>query len=327
VVRCANPADADFPPLVRECDGLIELTAHADEGGGDHRCPSCERIVFPDSDDKQRFDTLAVRLKQAGVEAYLITCCGDLAAGRAFVNGVLTLPVQGLNAALCLVEHCSDERWLGRGPALAQPCVYVTVEPEAAPRTIRDDAIAHVELTVALVRLVDLRAVIVERATRPPAVLSNLDVPVYGLGARPISPRTEMPQQVRRFLLSCSGDGVFVDGLLIVRASRTTACLVMQALIARFVAALAVGGSVAPMTTDDLADAVQQRISGVQDAQTIRRIIVRIRSDIADAVRRTTGQPIGDNDVIETVSRTGAADGAQGYRLNPATVTLGAPTA
>jgi len=40
LVRCANPADGDFTPLLRDCDGLIELRENVDEGGGDYRCPT-----------------------------------------------------------------------------------------------------------------------------------------------------------------------------------------------------------------------------------------------------------------------------------------------
>jgi len=42
-----------------------------------------------------------------------------------------------------------------------------------------------------------------------------------------------------------------------------------------------------------------------------------------DTVRQHTGKPIGEHDVIETVSRSGANEDAEGYRLNPRSVALG----
>jgi hypothetical protein len=48
-----------------------------------------------------------------------------------------------------------------------------------------------------------------------------------------------------------------------------------------------------------------------------------MRESIVDTVRQQTGKPIGEHDVIETVSRSGADEDADGYRLNPRSVALG----
>ena len=77
-VRCANPVDADFPPNLRDCSGLIDLRDGADEGGRDYRCPECERAVFPEADDKERYETLSVHLRQDGIESFLIERCGEV---------------------------------------------------------------------------------------------------------------------------------------------------------------------------------------------------------------------------------------------------------
>ncbi|MBK8211653.1 MAG: hypothetical protein IPK78_18560 [Rhodospirillales bacterium] len=53
-------------------------------------------------------------------------------------------------------------------------------------------------------------------------------------------------------------------------------------------------------------------------------MIDRLRDEIADAIRKTTGKPIGEHDIIENVSRSGAGKRAKGYRINPRTVTLAA---
>jgi hypothetical protein len=322
VVRCANPDDGDFPPLARVCDGMVTLRPNADEGGGDYQCPICERIVFPTAYRKHQFDTLTILLDPKGIEQYLISQCGDLVRGRQFQNGVLILPVAGLNAALCLVDFCSDAQWLGRNAAAARSCVYVTVGTDVAPRMMREDAIAHVELAEILLGSMDLRAALIDRVGHTLANLLNVDLPVYALGARPIAPTPEGSPSPRRFVVALTAEGFWVDGLLVVKAERVTAILILRALRERFVDGLTSGGVVAPMSADDLANAVQRGGAKTQDADTMRKTIDRIRADIASAIRKT-GKPIGEDDVIENVSRTKTVTGAQGYCLNPQSVVLG----
>lgn len=325
-VHCASAQDGDFPPPDRHCDGLIELRPEADEGGGAYRCPRCERIVYPEAEQKQQYDSLVVHHRQAGIEAFLIDRCGELAAGRAFVGGVLALSVQGTNAAVCLVDYCSDASWLGRGFGVNQRCVYVTVGPEVAPRLLSEDAVAHIELVDVLIDGKDLSATIIERATSLPTVLANIDPLVYSLGARPVAPELRAGAEPRRlFRLCVSPKGLFIDGLLAVRVERrATALAIMQVLMKAYAEAAASGGTVEPITADTLADAVEPLVFGtIEDADSIARHIPRIRKSIIETIRQHTGKPIGQHDVIETVSRSGADEDGVGYRLNPRKVTLG----
>ena len=325
-VRCANPQDGDFPPLNRHCDGLIDLRPVADEGSGHYRCPACERIVFPTADRKRQFDSLVVHLRQAGIEAFLIDRCGEPAIGRVFVGGLLTLPLEGINGFVCIVDYCTDERWYRRSTAAGQPCVYVTVGPDKASQILDDDAIARVELVDILLGTKDLQALLTDRARRGPALLANVDVPVYALGARPIAPGLrEAAEPPRVFHLCLSPEGLLVDGLLAVRVQRrATAMAIMQVLMKTYAEAAASGCTVVPMTADTLADAVEPLVVGtVEDADSIARHIPRIRKSIIETVRQQTGKPIGQHDVIETVSRSGAGEDAEGYRLNPRSVALG----
>jgi hypothetical protein len=325
-VHCASARDDDFPLPNPHCDGLIELRTEADEGGGAYRCPRCDRIVYPEAEQKQQFDSGIVHHRQAGIEALLIDRCGELAAGRTFAGGILALSVQGINAAVCLVDYCSDTRWLGRGFGANQRCVYVTVGPDTAPRMLREDAVAHVELVEVLLGLKDLPATILERVTSLPGLLANIDPLVYSLGARPITPELREPAEQRRiFHLCLSPEGLLVDGLLAVRVQRrATALAIMQVLMTAYAEAAASGRTVEPVTPDTLADAVQPLVVGtIEDADSIARHIPRIRKSIIETVRRHTGKPIGQHDVIETVSRSGADEDGVGYRLNPRSVALG----
>jgi hypothetical protein len=91
----------------------------------------------------------------------------------------------------------------------------------------------------------------------------------------------------------------------------------------RFMDAAMSGGPVKPITARDLADALDPRAERFEDADSIARHIPRMRESIIDTVRQQTGQPIGEHDIIETVSRSGSDEDADGYRLNPRTVALG----
>jgi hypothetical protein len=99
---------------------------------------------------------------------------------------------------------------------------------------------------------------------------------------------------------------------------------IMQVLIKTFAEAVASARTVEPMTAEMLADAVQPIIGPVDDVDSIARNIRRLRKSFTDNMRRLTGKPIGEHDIIETVSRSGADEDAEGYRLNPRHVVLGA---
>jgi hypothetical protein len=324
-VQCAWSLDGDFPPLSHHCDGLIDLRPDGDEGGGHHRCPRCERIVYPEADGKQVFESLVVHLNQAGIEAFLMDRCGDLAAGRDFADGVLTVPVRGINAFVCLIDYCSDDPWRRHSTAIGQPCVYVTIDADRAAGILDDEAIARVALADLVLGTKDLRTVLMDRATTRPARASNIDFSIYTLGTRPIPAARQDESKVRRvFHLWLSPAGLFVDGLLAIRVQRrATAMAIMQVLMRTYAEAAASGRTVEPMTPDALADAVEPFIGTVEDADSIARHIPRIRKSITETVRRQTGKPIGQHDVIETVSRSGVDEDAEGYRLNPRSVALG----
>jgi hypothetical protein len=105
---------------------------------------------------------------------------------------------------------------------------------------------------------------------------------------------------------------------------RATALAIIQVLLKTYAEAAASGCTVVPMTAEALADAVEPLVvSTVEDADSIARHIPRIRKSIMETVRQQTGKPIGEHDVIETVSRSGADEDAVGYRLNPRSVALG----
>jgi hypothetical protein len=325
-VRCALPQDQDFPPPFSNCPGLIDLRSTGDEGGGGYRCPHCERIVYPEADGKQVFERVIVHLNRSGIEAFLIGRCGDLATGRPFADGVLTVPVQGINAFVCLIDYCSDDPWHRHSTAIGQPCVYVTIDPDRAAGIVDDEAVTRVALADLVLDTKDLRAALTDRATARPARASNIDVSIYALGTRPIpAARPEEAKTRRVFHLWLSPAGLLVDGLLAIRAERrATAMALMQVLMRAFAEAVMSGGSVEPMTPDELADAIEPLVDeAFYDADYIAKNIRRIRNSIINTVRKHTGEPIGEHDIIETASLSGADVGGDGYRLNPKSVALG----
>ena len=324
VVRCADPLDQDYPPPSRDCDGLIALRPEVDEGGGDYRCPSCERIVFPAADEKRRYPQTTVVLKRSGIERYLVNTLGAPAKGRSFCDGVLKLPTAGLNAFVCLVEFCSDRQYLRRATAIAQPCVYVTIEPDTPGRLLADAGIRHVELADILTGKVCLTDQLTDAATSASSTMANVDVAILATGALMVGTPAAQSSRRRRFAVQAHPTGFWVDDRLIVDPSRSSACRILQALVQQYAEALAAGADVRALSVEDLADTVEEGEADARDAESIRRTLDRVRDQITTAIRRDTGKAIGANDVIETVSRTGTLKGAKGYRLNPHTVVLAA---
>lgn len=324
VVRCADPLDKDFPPPIRDCDGHIILRSNVDEGGGDYRCPSCERLVFPTVDEKRRYEAITVFPQRSGIEKYLIDALGEPAKGRSFRDGVITLPTDGLNAFVCVVEFCTDRRYLLRSAATTQPCLFVTIEPDTPARLLNDSPIHHVGLAEILTGEVYLASRLATVAPSTPSTLTNMDLQIFPAAAVRVGPPLSLVAQSRQFVVRCGKAGFSVDGLLIVAAARKTPFRILRELAQRFAANLAAGEDPAPMLVEDLADIVQVDEEDARDVESVRRAIDRVRDEITATVRRQTGRPIGDNDIIETVSRTGAIKGAKGYRLNPRTVALAA---
>jgi hypothetical protein len=225
-----------------------------------------------------------------------------------------------------LIDYCSDDPWHRHSTAIGQPCIYVTIDADRAAGIVDDEAVTRVALADLVLDTKDLRAALMDRATARPARASNIDVSIYALGTRPIqAARPEEAKTRRVFHLWLSPEGLVVDGLLAIRAERrATAMALMQVLMRTFAEAAVSGGTVQPMTANELADAVEPLVDGaVDDADSIARSIRRIRSSVIDTRRKHTGEPIGEHDIIETASLSGADVGGDGYRLNPKSVALG----
>ncbi len=319
-VKCAHPDDKDFPPRSRDCYGLIDLRPHADEGGGDYQCPNCDRIVYPESYRKKKFDRLLVQHRLDGVESYLIEACGELAAGRSFKNGVLTMPIDGMNGAVCIVDYCTDERWNRRSTAVNQPCVYVTVGPDKFAQVLQEEAISRVELVDIVLGKMDIGALLISRVEGSPR-LTNIDLSVSTLGVHPILPEVQGTTATpRTFNLHFSPAGLHINGLLAIRNDQEASIQILRVLVQEYVSSLMSGGPVKSLVDAKLAEHLN-----ITDARSAARQVAPIRNSITKTVRREIGLPIDEHDVIETVSRSGVdtSDGQKGYRLNPRSVALG----
>jgi len=62
-VRCAEPGDSDFSRSNRHCPGQIYLGRSNQDW---LRCPECERLVYPEEDQKRSFRELCVRVLPQG---------------------------------------------------------------------------------------------------------------------------------------------------------------------------------------------------------------------------------------------------------------------
>ena len=155
--------------------------------------------------------------------------------------------------------------------------------------------------------------------------MTNVDIPIFAAGALPVAPGVPAPRN-RRFAVRSHSTGFSIDDRLIVVRREHQLAAFFRHFSSGLLTDLSAGGDVRPISVEELADIVQENEDDVRDAESVRRTIDRVRDQITAVIRRETGRPIGDNDIIETVSRTGALKGSRGYRLNPRTVMLAAAT-
>lgn len=321
-VRCAEPRDRDFPPPVRDCAGRVEVDGGLDEENEEIRCPDCERPVYPHRFAKRRRTALIVDLRSDGVLAFVAALGGDAGHGREVASGVLRFEVGPFGVTVVVVDYCQDARFLDRAWAAHQPCLFVAVSPFAFGRILPEEWLFRVTLAELLAGISSLPDLLSRAAARTRAgTLLNPVVPVYAPFAPPILD-TPAPAFPRRFRVSLAADGIRVEDVLVVPARAAALVDVLAVLIRRFAQTLDTGGVPDLMTIHDLADEIARRRNReIEDVDTARRTLNRLRAVITDQIRKELGLPIDHDDVVEAVPFSGVGK-VYGYRLNPRTVLL-----
>lgn len=160
-VLCSNPRDDDFPPPVRHCQGRILLLDGLDEGGDEFRCPECERPVYPLLDNKHTHRDVRTHLDPAGVITFVRQELETLGPVRQMADGVLRVEVDGQELLVCLLEICSDPRYLAREHARLHPTLFIAVDARnLQERLLPEPWLARASLADLVTGQVDLPALL-----------------------------------------------------------------------------------------------------------------------------------------------------------------------
>jgi hypothetical protein len=160
---------------------------------------------------------------------------------------------------------------------------------------------------------------------RSPAALSNVSIPVYAKGVKPVRAQPVDPvNTARQFTVEVGTKTVKVDGITVVAPQSTTRFLVFRILWDLFLEDLKSGLKLDDFRTlnvDNITDELGHRTSEfVDDVMKVRRTVNRLQTDIETTIKKKLGTPIDRQDIMQTCKCQGVSDDAYGYRINPSTV-------
>lgn len=320
-VLCAEPTDRDFSRTKnRSCPGRVYLRQDADEAGHDYRCPECERVVFPAHFRKAQHLELQITVCPDAVIQYVRDQLShDGLSVKAVSGGVFRLEGAGRDVHVCIADLCADEQFLARDWARNQPTLYVVVdESTMGDRFLPEEWVTSNCLADVLCGQVDLVAAAKRLAqTGAPQQVINASVPLYATGPRPVVAARERDDAGRRFLVEVRKEAVRINGVEVTAPQAKLRFQVFDVLWRKFLEDLRDGKAPDQFRAAGLKELAEQL---KRDEDLIRRTVNRLQEDIETALKKKRGDPIGREDIIETVRRTGQLDIDFGYRINPRTV-------
>lgn len=331
-VRCANQEDIDDFRYIRNrnCQGRIYIEDGLDLYGDDYKCPDCDRPIFPGK--KKRYDEWRVRILPNGVKSFVESALKD--AGLTWTEKapwVLRVNVGDEEVWLCIVDFCESHQHMTREWANANKnkALWLVVHPRGkTERFLQEDWLPVVSLSELLTGNASLNSLLQARAACNPVTnLGNPSLPVYTKGRRhPAFFETEMPPNPDRLFVVQVGDReVFVNGLRVVARQAKTAFDIFSILHRRFLTRFSDSAEDEDSTAipaKDICSLLYDDKGDPASEESLAKAIGRIRQNIEKAIKKNTGMPIDECDVIETVRWKGIGEGEYGYRLNPVSVAI-----
>ena len=115
---------------------------------------------------------------------------------------------------MCVVDICSQGKFLSRDWARVQPTCYVTVNPRLAARFLQEEWICRVRLADIVSGEVDVAGIVAEIAeTGPPATVQNASVAVCAAGPRPVVETALAARPPERcFIVQVTEDTILIEG-------------------------------------------------------------------------------------------------------------------
>lgn len=333
-VRCANAEDIEDFRYVknRNCRGRLYLEDGLDLYGDDYKCPDCDRRILPGK--KKHYEEWRVRLLPNGVKAFVESALKEAGLTWKEVEAwAFRIDICETEVWLCVADFCdASSQYMTREWAVANKnkALWLVVHPRGkTERFLQEDWIPVVSLSELLTGNASLNSLLQARAACNPVVnLGNPSLPIYTKGRRhPATFETEMPPNPDRLFVVQVGDReVFVNGYRVVARQSSTAFAIFNILHKRFLARFADDANDEDATAipaKDLCSLLYDATGGEPASEeSLGKAIGRIRQNIEKAIKKNTGMPIDECDVIETVRWKGIGEGEYGYRLNPVSVAI-----
>jgi hypothetical protein len=331
-VLCANARDTEDFRFVRnrDCRGRIYIEDGFDLFGDDYKCPDCERRIFPTK--KHQYRELHIRILRGGLQSYVESALskGDL-SWKEIAPWLYRIDVGNGEVHLCVVDFCESSQHMTREWALANQnrVLWLVVHPRGKrERFLQEDWLSKVSFAELLSGQKDLISLLETQAEcGPPIMVGAPSLPIYTKSRRHPTFEPEVPAHPDRLFIVQMGDReVFLNGQQVVARQSSTAFGIFDILYRRFLARLS------DNTSSEESSAISARElctllydnTGDDPASedSLTSAIGRIRKNIEKAIKKNTGMPIDECDVIETVRWPGINEGESGYRLNPVSVAI-----
>ena len=314
----------------RACPQKIELTTSgSDDEDIQHEddlqyvCEECGRAHWPIRRHRSLYPRAVVTMTAAAVEAFFDACVREIDPDAERLHGgpAFRVRVDGRAVHACLLDECTDTPYATRSFASVQPIVFVT----AAPRIYTDrlpggddwlEPLALHDLARAGSRA--LRERLATQGSLPyPRTIAETQARVHLPLRRPGS--RVVHERLGRHVLALQDDTASLDEVIVVSGRAKGQLPVLRVLAEQWRDDVAGGrprDAHRHLRLDEVLDKLLAAgVDRTSDVESVRRIINRLRSGIAQAYVNATGIVIDDDAVIE------GGDG-YGYRINAQNVTV-----
>jgi hypothetical protein len=295
----------------------------------DLRCPDCERPVYVEHYNKQRFDELRSVVRPEGVEAFVQSCLkGFDPPPKRLGPGAFRVEVAGEQVTLCVVEY-ADQKYLTREHALEHRSVFVVVnDRDLDQRFLDEDWVVRTTLAEVICGVEDIEDLICSAVVaNPPSLIRQVSIPICD--RRPLAVVTEpltSPAPARRFVVEVGPKVVRIDGLKVVAEQAGPRFRIFRRLWEVFLEDLGNGlapEKFRPVPLRELMRQIETSSGEPYDDETsARRVINRLQQDIETAIKKHLGVAIGREDIVQTIRWQDQLKDDYGYRLNPFSVAV-----
>jgi hypothetical protein len=259
-----------------------------------------------------------VSLDRPGIERFVADSCGDAAAGQAFEAGVLVIPDRPQNRFICILDFCTDPKFVSAEWVGSQPCVYITVDPMMRARLDSRSDVRRVELVDLLFggAMLDGGAdhgapPTVHRPVANPRLLS--DRPTTSL---PAPDQSRGRSSFHKFSVALVAEGVMVDGIVIECDPNGVPYLSFVELMQQATTDVAAARDISPLTASAVAERIRAKLpAGAAHADTVQKGLKRLDRRIVRRLRQEA-RFIDEGDIIENVARARKYHGRLGFQLN-----------